>query len=64
MGNVRPTYIKVLSEQLLKRFGSEFGSEFEQNKKKVEELTNIKSKKIRNMVAGYITRKKNRMSAV
>lgn len=62
MGNIRPAYIKTIGTHLLKRFGSELSSDFEHNKQKVEELTTIKSKHIRNRVAGYITRKMARKS--
>jgi len=54
---VKPTMVKVLAKKLLERYPSEFTVEYEQNKKKVGELTNIESKKIRNTVAGYVTRK-------
>lgn len=57
MGNIRPTYIKSISAQLIREIPSEFGSDFEENKQKVEHFTNIKSKTIRNRVAGYITHK-------
>lgn len=57
MGNIRPTYIKSISTQLIREMPSEFGSDFDENKKKVEEFTNIDSKRIRNRVAGYITHK-------
>ncbi|MDY6964739.1 MAG: 30S ribosomal protein S17e [Halobacteriota archaeon] len=58
MGNIRPTYIKSIGTQLLRNFPTEFVNDFEENKQKVTEHTNIKSKVIRNRVAGYITRKK------
>lgn len=60
MGSVKPTYVKALGNQLLKELGSELGGDFEENKKKVSELTNIHSKTVRNRVAGYITRKINK----
>lgn len=63
MGNIRPAYIKTIGEALIKRYSSEFSSDFEHNKRKVEELTTIKSKLIRNRVAGYITRKLDRARA-
>jgi len=62
MGNIRPAYIKTIGEALIRKYGSEFSSSFEHNKRKVEELTTIKSKQIRNRVAGYITRKLGRVS--
>ncbi|MEM4472812.1 MAG: 30S ribosomal protein S17e [Archaeoglobaceae archaeon] len=60
MGTVKPAYIKVIANELLKRYPEVFTSNFDENKKLVSQLTNIKSKTIRNRVAGYITRKVNR----
>lgn len=58
MGNIRPTYIKSLGTKLISEYGDEFGTDFEENKHKVTEYTNVKSKDIRNRVAGYIVRQK------
>jgi small subunit ribosomal protein S17e len=41
---------------LLKTYEGSFNQDFEQNKLKVSEYTDIKNKTIRNRVAGYITR--------
>ncbi|MFN3384369.1 MAG: 30S ribosomal protein S17e [Archaeoglobaceae archaeon] len=60
MGTVKPTYIKVIAMELLKRYPETFTSNFDENKKLVSQLTTIKSKTIRNRVAGYITRKVNK----
>ncbi len=60
MGTVKPAYIKVIAKELLRKYPEEFTGSFEENKKKVMELTNITSKRVRNRVAGYITRKVNR----
>jgi len=46
--------------ELLKKYPDIWTGDFNINKKLVQELTNIKSKKVRNRVAGYITRKVNR----
>ncbi|MGH2670544.1 MAG: 30S ribosomal protein S17e [bacterium] len=56
MGNIRPTYIKRVGEELLLRFPDQFGTDFDANKKKVSELTDMTSKSMRNRVAGYVTR--------
>lgn len=60
MGTVKPTYIKVIAMELLKKYPDKFTSSFEENKRLVSQLTTIKSKTIRNRVAGYITRKVNK----
>ncbi len=60
MGTVKPAYIKVIARELLKKYPEVFTGDFDENKKLVSELTNIQSKRVRNRVAGYITRKVNR----
>ncbi|MFP3224376.1 MAG: 30S ribosomal protein S17e [Nitrososphaeria archaeon] len=48
--------IRKLAEELLKQYGEKFTDNFEENKKVLNELAEIKSKYLRNKVAGYITR--------
>ena len=56
MGNIRQTYVKRVSIELVQRFPDEFGPDFDANKHRVADLTDITSKKMRNRVAGYVTR--------
>jgi len=56
MGKVRPDCIKKLARKLVERFPKRFNSDFENNKRMVAALTDITSTKIRNRVAGYVTR--------
>ncbi len=56
MGNVRPTYIKRVAVELVKTYPDEFNADFEHNKKKVAELTDVRSVMMRNRIAGYVTR--------
>ncbi len=56
MGNIRPTYIKRVAIELLKRFPTEFADDFQHNKRKVIELTDVRSPEMRNKIAGYVTR--------
>jgi len=55
MGNIRTAQIKNVSERLVKMFPEKFSKDFDQNKKIIDQLLNIKSKDVRNKVAGYIT---------
>ena len=55
MGKVRPEHVKRISKELVERFPEKFTEDFENNKKLVDALTNINSKKLRNRVAGYTT---------
>lgn len=56
MGNVRPEHVKRVANELIQRFPDKFTTSFENNKKLVEEFTNVSSTKLRNRIAGYVTR--------
>ena len=63
MGNIRPTYIKRVAIELVKVYPEEFTEDFEHNKKKVSELSDVGSILMRNRIAGYITRYRQRETA-
>lgn len=56
MGKVKPRYIKSIAQKLLEMYPDKFSDKFEDNKKAVAELADLRSKSVRNKVAGYITR--------
>jgi len=56
LGNIRPTYIKRVATELVRRYPEQFTDDFEHNKKKVAELTDVRSNMMRNRIAGYVTR--------
>ncbi len=56
MGNIKQTFIKRTARELFDRYPDEFTSDFEHNKRKVAELTNVTSKTTRNRIAGYVTK--------
>lgn len=56
VGSIRQTYIKRVAIELVKRFPEEFTDDYEHNKQKVQELTNVKTSTLRNRIAGYVTR--------
>jgi small subunit ribosomal protein S17e len=58
MGRIKTTLVKRTSKKLVEDRGSWFSSDFNANKKAVDELLQLESKKIRNTVAGCITRLK------
>jgi small subunit ribosomal protein S17e len=47
--------IKRISNELLQKYPEKFGLEFEANKRAINELALVRSKVLRNEVAGYIT---------
>ncbi|MFQ6012309.1 MAG: 30S ribosomal protein S17e [Thermoplasmata archaeon] len=55
MGNIRPTYIKRVALELIRRHPDRFNEDFEANKKAVQELTDVTSSTMRNRIAGYVT---------
>jgi small subunit ribosomal protein S17e len=57
---IKPTYIKALGKELLEKHGNRFTNDFDANKQIVEDVAVFDSKRVRNRVAGAITRKINR----
>lgn len=56
MGNIRQKYIKRTAMELLEKFPNEFNDNFQFNKEKVDKLTDVSTKIMRNRIAGYVTR--------
>jgi len=56
MGRIKTQLIKRLTFQLMNRHKDDFKESFEDNKKIVEQFLATDNKKIRNTVAGYVTR--------
>ena len=54
MGSIRPRYIKNAAKALLQYYPEEFTTDFETNKRLVEQYTDVASKKVRNRIAGYL----------
>lgn len=58
MGNIRQINIKNIAIELLEKYPKQFiAGDFQHNKIKVAELTDVKSKLLRNRIAGYVTRR-------
>jgi len=58
MGRIKTQFIKRLTNDLLEAHSSKFSKDFEENKQIVTDHTDVTSKKIRNVIAGYVSRKK------
>jgi len=56
MGNIRPSFIKSRALLLLEMYPDKFNSDFDNNKTLVAEYTDVYNKRMRNWIAGYITR--------
>ena len=56
MGKVRPERVKRIARELIRRNPDKFSTDFESNKKTLDSITKVYSVKLRNRIAGYITR--------
>jgi small subunit ribosomal protein S17e len=56
---IKPSYIKNLGTELLAKQREHFTNNFDENKQQLGSSAIIGSKRVRNRVAGYITRKMN-----
>jgi len=56
MGRIKTTLIKRNVHELIQRYSDKFSTDFDDNKKVVTETTELNSKKLRNVMAGYVTR--------
>lgn len=56
MGRIKTKLVKNVSKKLIKEHSNEFSPEFEKNKEFIQKYTNVASKKMRNVIAGYCAR--------
>jgi small subunit ribosomal protein S17e len=56
MGKVKTTQIKRVSNKIIRINPGRFTKNFDENKKLLPEVADIKSKKLRNVIAGYLIR--------
>ena len=56
MGRIRTRLIKRTANEFIVKHKSEFTDNFDHNKLKVAEFADVSTKKLRNKIAGYITK--------
>jgi small subunit ribosomal protein S17e len=56
MGRIKTVLTKRVSEELFAKHGENFTENFEENKARVGKYAEIPSHKLRNIIAGYLTR--------
>jgi len=56
MGRIKTKLIKRITLNLFRDHKEEFKQDFDENKEIVTKFADIPSKKIRNIIAGYVTR--------
>lgn len=55
MGRIKTSFIKHIGKELYEKHSDKFTTNFSKNKEIVKQLIDIKSKKLRNVLVGYIT---------
>jgi small subunit ribosomal protein S17e len=56
MGNIRTSFVKRTSRELIETYEGIFTTDFDENKLLVEKFTTVSTKHLRNKIAGYVTR--------
>jgi small subunit ribosomal protein S17e len=56
MGNIRTSFVKRTSRELIETYEGTFTTDFDENKLLVVKFTTVSTKHLRNKIAGYVTR--------
>jgi small subunit ribosomal protein S17e len=59
MGSIKTSFVKRIGNELFENNSGLFTGDYSKNKEVIKGLIGIKSKKLRNIIAGYITNLKN-----
>lgn len=57
MGRIKTKPVKSAGNELYAKHGDKFSKDFNKNKEVLPQLAEVRSKKIRNILAGYLTKK-------
>ena len=60
MGRIKTQLVKRDTHQLMDEYGDKFKDNFEENKPLVAKYTDVSSKKMKDVIAGYVTRIKKK----
>jgi len=64
MGNIKTSFVKRVGRQLYDKHAEKFTEDYSKNKELIKGLIDIRSKKLRNIIAGYVTNlKKQELSS-
>ena len=58
MGRIKTAFIKRITHEIFDKYPEKFSEDFEANKKSLEDVIAVRSKKLRNVIAGYLARLK------
>jgi len=60
MGRIKTTFIKRTALKILEKYKGSFSTDFDANKKVLDDKADIPSKQLRNRIAGHITKLKKK----
>ena len=55
MGRIKTSFVKHVAKDLVERYPNKFSTDYEQNKAALKEVMIFESKRMRNIVAGYLS---------
>jgi len=55
LGRIKTTFIKSIGQELYEKHPDKFTDDYSKNKKVINELVRIESKKLKNVITGYVT---------
>lgn len=61
MGSVKSTSVKAIGDEVIEKHPDKFTENFTENKRALEKIKKIESKKMKNVISGYITKKMRRL---
>lgn len=64
MGSIKTSFVKRIGNDLFENNSGIFTNDYSKNKEIIKGLIGIKSKKMRNIIAGYVTNLKNQEKKV
>lgn len=62
MGRIKTTFVKNIGKDMYNKHSEDFSTDFSKNKEIIDKFLDIKSKKMRNVIVGYITSLKKQHS--
>jgi len=56
MGRIRTTFVKATGLKIYEKYKGRFTDDFNKNKEVLNEVSEMNSKKLKNVIGGYITK--------
>lgn len=55
MGRIKTSFVKHVAKDLVEKYPEKFSTDYSKNKKELSEVMIFESKRMRNIVAGYLS---------